>query len=184
MKRPEFNQRKATEATAYLLSKTSDNREYLLLILKLLYIAERRALQQWGRLITWDHFVSMDHGPVLSQTYNLISGSEKRSEIWDRFISDKSDHKISLREMPEIEELSRAELKLLDSVYCEFGAMDRWDLVELTHSFPEWKNPFGSAFPIHLDEILRAENTSPERINQISEELAFLAETQSILPSL
>ena len=40
-------------------------------LLKLLYIVERTALLRWGRPVTFDRFVSMPHGPVMSRTYDL-----------------------------------------------------------------------------------------------------------------
>ncbi len=123
----------------------------------------------------------MDHGPVPSQTYNLISGALSDSQIWDEFISDRSNHQIALRKEPEIDELSRAELNLLDEVLKEFGTMDRWALSEETHKFPEWKNPHGSALPISLEDILSADKGSAEEIDQILEELEALAVAEHTL---
>jgi uncharacterized phage-associated protein len=45
-------------------------------LIKLMYLADRRALLEQGRSITFDRYVSMDHGAVLSQTYNLIVSEE------------------------------------------------------------------------------------------------------------
>ena len=154
MNQPNYNKRKALESAAYLLNKAPSQQEYHILIVKMIYIAERRALQRWGRLITWDHFVSMDQGPVPSQTLSLISGSMQDSVEWDKYISAQEENKISLLKMPEIEELSHAELKLLDEVYEEFGSMIRWDVVDLTHKFSEWTDPKGSAIPIELEDPL------------------------------
>jgi len=181
MKRPPYNQLKATEAVAHLLNSAPGKCEYLILIIKMLYIAERRAFQRWGRLITWDRFVSMDHGPVPSQTYNLISGSTQNSEIWDKYISDSSFHKIYLKEMPICNELSRAEIKLLAEVYNEYGAKDRWAVVHETHLFSEWKDPHGSAIELTLEDILEANHTPPQRVNQIRDELEDLANAHSVL---
>jgi len=52
---------------------------YLKLI-KLLYIIDREALLRWGRPLTGDRYVSMDHGPVLSQTLNLITEEPRPDE--------------------------------------------------------------------------------------------------------
>ena len=180
MKHQVFNQRKATEAAAYLLNKSPGKQEYLLLIIKLLYIAERRSLQKRGSVITWDHFVSMDHGPVMSHTYNLISGSERDSGIWDTHISTRQNHQISLIKMPEIQELSKAELKILEEVYNEFGSKDRWEVVDLTHSFSEWKDPDGSALPIEFEDILKASDTPADTIEAIKVELEASAHARAM----
>lgn len=66
MNQPPFDERKTTEAATHLLCKRPKQKMYLIHLLKLLYIADRRALQRWGRAITWDRYVSMDNGPVLA----------------------------------------------------------------------------------------------------------------------
>jgi hypothetical protein len=48
-----FDERKATEATALLLSLRGGQMHYMKLI-KLLYLADRRALLRWGIPITTD----------------------------------------------------------------------------------------------------------------------------------
>lgn len=177
---PSFNQEKATQAVAYLLNKTANKREYHLLVVKMLYIAERRALQRWGRLITWDRFVSMDHGPVPNQTYALISGGCPNSAYWDQFISDKADHMIELLETPDMRKLSRAEQELLDEVYGEFGSCNRFAVSEQTHTFAEWVDPCGSSLPIELEDILRAGDASEDLIGLIRTELDGLAAAEAI----
>jgi len=168
--RPDFDKIKATEATVYLLNKGENSELYLIHALKMLYIAERRALQRWGRSITWDRFVSMDNGPVLSRTYNLMSGSDRSAEIWDRHISDRSNHKISIAEPLDPQKLSLAELKLLDEVFHEFGHVPRFDVCDHTHKFPEWKDPDGSSLPIEISEILKAADWTDEEIQELENE--------------
>ncbi len=61
-------------------------------LLKLLYLAARGALLAHGRPITYDRYVSMDHGPVLSQTYNLIVAEQSQGQppsYWRQFISQR-----------------------------------------------------------------------------------------------
>jgi uncharacterized phage-associated protein len=67
-----FDESKATEAAAFLLSRSDQTMNYMKLI-KLLYLADREALIRWGRPISTDRYVSMKHGPVLSNVLNLIS---------------------------------------------------------------------------------------------------------------
>ena len=67
-----FNEKKATQAAAYLLRLRGGRMSYMKLI-KLLYLADRISLNRRGRPITTDRYVSMDRGPVLSRTLNLIT---------------------------------------------------------------------------------------------------------------
>lgn len=165
----------------YLLNKGEDSELFLIHTLKMLYIAERRALQRWGRSITWDRFASMDNGPILSRTYNLMSGSDPESELWDRHISDRSDHKIRVAEPLKPQKLSMAELELLDEVFTEFGNVDRFELCELTHEFPEWTDPQGSSQPINIEEILKAGDWTDEEIQALEDEYQNIGTAHSLL---
>jgi len=178
---PRFNAQKATESVAVLL-KMGGGTLHHIHAMKLLYIAERRALQRWGRSITWDKFVSMDNGPVLSQTLNLINGSVPNSQIWDSSISDRADHQISLVNPEEFapQALSRAEIKILEESWNEFGHIDRFKLCEMTHDFPEWQDPHGSSIPINFRSVLEDAHWTPEEITQIESEHAQIFASQQI----
>jgi uncharacterized phage-associated protein len=64
-----FQRKRATQAAARLLDRRGGRMSYMQL-LKLMYLADRNAILAYGRPTTYDWYVSMDHGPVLSQTYN------------------------------------------------------------------------------------------------------------------
>lgn len=166
-----FNERKATEAAAHLLTLRGGQMHYLKL-LKLLYIADREALQRWGIPISHDNYASMDHGPVLSQTYNLIRDGGSR--FWSEHISAPfGDYEIALTLKPETQKLSPIEEKLLDEIYAQYGHSNRWDLVDKTHAFPEWQNPHGSSIPISLKEVLQGLGEPEEEIEAIMAELGY-----------
>ncbi|MFO0142462.1 MAG: Panacea domain-containing protein, partial [Aphanizomenon sp.] len=60
-----FHPEKAVEAAAILIKLHGKPIKYLGL-LKMLYIADRIALERIEQPITGDHYVSMKYGPVLS----------------------------------------------------------------------------------------------------------------------
>lgn len=164
-----FDERKATEAAARFLQLRGGKMHYLKLI-KLLYLADRRALAQWGYPITTDRYVSMDHGPVTSRIYNLLV-DEVDKPFWSQYISPPSEYQVSLiREAPN-DRLSRAEERLIDQVFAEFGYLNRFALVDYVHTLPEWKDPHGSSIPIHIREILEANGLGAEDIEAILQEL-------------
>ena len=66
---------------------------------------------------------------------------------------------------------AEAEIELIHQVFEQFGTMDKWTLVDLSHTFPEWKDPKGSAIPISYSDILKAEHKSEEEIKIIENEL-------------
>jgi uncharacterized phage-associated protein len=177
-----FNEKKATQAAAHLLKLRGGKMSYLKLI-KLLYLADRKALTSWGRPITTDRFVSMNRGPVLSRILDLVTDGEDPGapSIWASFISEPANYEVGLKSDPSDDELSSAEIAVLDEVFKEFGHLGRWELVELTHRLPEWKDPNGGAIPIRISDILKAEGKSPMEISAVEDELSELSEVDLLL---
>lgn len=151
-----FSEEKVTHMASYLLIKNGGRMSYMKL-LKLLYLAEREALVKWGESMSGDKFVSMPQGPVMSSTYDLI---QSRSMIWNSFISSEANYEVSLKPnitLEDLDDLSKSEAKILDSIFEQFGALSRWELVDYTHDkCKEWQDPNGSSFPINTINILLA----------------------------
>jgi uncharacterized phage-associated protein len=177
-----FNERKATQAAARLLKLRGGPMSYMKLI-KLLYLADRQALLRWGRPITTDSYVSMNKGPVLSRVLDLATDevSPGQQSIWAEHITEPEHYEVRMRSDPGDDELSEAESRLLDEVYGEHGAKNRWDLVEMTHNLPEWKNPEGGAIRIDYRDILQAGGKTESEIAAVEEELEGVAMMDSLL---
>ena len=160
---------------AYLLQKRGGRMAYIKL-LKLLYLADREAMGKWGDSISGDCFVSMPHGPVLSQTCDLIRGFGSSIEMgWDFWIKDEDNYEVSLRQPASnrecFDELSNAELGILDGVFEKFGRMRRFEIVKYTHDHcAEWEDPHGSSFPIKPEAVFRAMETKEERVQVLLRE--------------
>lgn len=168
-----FSEKRVAQMAAYLLHKRGGRMAYMKL-LKLLYLAERRAMAKWGNSISGDQFVSMPHGPVLSQTYDLIKGHEGSGSAWDDVIQDENNYEVSLRIPPQqvnedtFDELSPSEIELLDATFNEYGHMNRFEIVRYTHdNCPEWVDPQGSSFPINPAALLRAMGKSEEQVQEM-----------------
>lgn len=169
-----FDELKTTQLACLFIAKSGGSIPYIKL-LKLMYLSDRKSLIQWGEPITGDAFVSMKHGPVLSQTYNLVQEdrSDVEPSVWSKYISPPSNYCLSLRQACDLKELSRAEKKLVDDVFEQYGSMDKWDLVDLLHeNLPEWRDPSGSASPISYESILDASGKNQDEISEIIEELS------------
>lgn len=162
---PGFDVMKAIQACAVLLKAEPGHCMGRLRLLKLLYIAERESLAKTRRFITNDTVVAMDHGPVLSHTYNLIKGEVIASPTWDEFFESQA-YKVKLRQDPGLGELSRREIAKLHEVSEHYANVEDWTVRDLTHLFPEWdKNqpPKGSSKRIPLDDILEATGTTADK---------------------
>jgi uncharacterized phage-associated protein len=180
-----FREAKTTQAAARLLTLRGGEMNYMKLI-KLLYIVEREALLTWGRPVTADRCVSLRHGPVLSQTLNLINEGPVpgMASTWAEHISQPADYRVRLLSPTGDDELSEAEKALIDDVFTRYGAMNRWALVELVHRFPEWQDPDGSALPITYRDILKAGGKTELEIAAILQDIDGVAQADALLPAL
>jgi uncharacterized phage-associated protein len=184
-----FNERKVAQMAAYLLKRRGGTMSHLKLI-KLLYLADREALNSYGASISGDSFFSLPNGPVLSRTLNLMAGViESETQGWETWISDRAEHQVSLRqdfELDALDYLSRADIDILDSVWQQFGTMTRWQLVEYTHSgnCPEWENPNGSSAPISNIKIFSALGKSTEDATLLASDIEAEKTIDRIFASL
>ena len=165
-----FDEAKATAAAAVLLKKLPGRRMSYIQLIKLLYIAERESLRRRGAPVVGDWYVSMKHGPVLSRLYNLIKADEgdlDRRDLWARHVKT-AGFDVELIEDPGTDALSPFEVKLLEEVFDKHRHLDRWRLCNLTHTFPEWRDPGESSSEIEPGDILRAVGRTPEEIEVIA----------------
>lgn len=173
---PRFREDKTTQAAARLLKLGGGKMNHMKLI-KLLYLAERKALIEWGRPITFDSYVSMPHGPVLSFTLDKINGAApprgEAPSYWQQFISEREYHEVRLLqdEVPN-DQLSPAEEQAIDDVFAEFGHMSQYELRDYTHKLGEWQDPDGSSRPIQIRDILLAEGLSEDDVRDVEDALS------------
>ena len=167
-----FNEQRVAQMAAYLLDRAKGRVIKYLKLMKLLYLADRESMKRHGHPISGDRYVSMEHGPVLSHTLNLINGAVKFEERgWGYWIADKADYAVSLRRKASrdaLDELSDADLDVLHDVFEKFGKVDQWDLVKYTHRYcREWKDPNGSSVPISYEDIFKALGRSPAEAKKL-----------------
>lgn len=133
-----FQTLKVVQACAVLL-RQHEGQMSRLRLLKLLYIADRECLAESLRPVTGDRPVSMDHGPVLTRTYNLIKSLDIDSPLWDRFIQLHGPQDLRLIENPGVEKLSQYEIDKLQSISERHRSMNDYDIALETHQFAEWQ---------------------------------------------
>ena len=179
---PNFKEEDTTQVAAFFL-KLNDKKMNYLKLLKLLYITDKEALLRYGRPITYDNYVSMDCGPILIQTFNIINGcvEPERNKYWSEFISKPENYEVTLLRESSIDRLSQNEHELIKDIFREFGTKDQWELVKITQNFLEWQDPLGSIIPIDYRDILRAGNISEQEIDIILEEIEHFNYVEKIL---
>ncbi len=131
------------EAIYYFISRFE--RCDSLKMVKLIYLADKYHLIQFGRTITDDEYFAMRRGPVGSLVADVISFNENiLSEDEIAMIKGyfQPGREYILLERTQVgrvpEHLSKSDLHALEEVLESFGQLGRDELVKLVHRFPEW----------------------------------------------
>lgn len=150
-----FDSTKAIEAAA-VIARREGKRIGRLRLLKLLYIADRKAIAERGKPLLGCKAVAMDNGPLHSDVYNMIKGEHAHAPTWSKFFTLSGKRDLQLTEEPENLALSRNDIEILQDVVDRHADIDDWQLSELTHGFEEWKNTYkeGTSRPIELEAII------------------------------
>lgn len=173
-----FDTRKAVQAAAVLLKHVPGQQMPYLQLLKLLYIADRESFRETKRPVLGGRRVAMKKGPLHSEVYDLIKGQGENPALWFQYLR-LDEYDIELAHDPGDSELSDYEVDLLSRTAKGYGALTNWQLVELTHAFPEWEKNYrdheaNTSRTIHISDILDAVGLQDEKI-------AILAEIHSEL---
>ena len=181
-----FDEDKAAEAAAHLLTRAGQPMTYFKLI-KLLYLADREALIRSGYPITGDRMVSMPHGPVLSLVLDKVNLGKSPSiasglSPWFEYVSEPDGYNVSLKKAPPRDgALSDFEIELLGEIFDRYGHLDNWALRDLTHELPEYIDPQGSMVPIEPEVILHSAGKPDSEIQAIVDDAeAFVSLRRSL----
>lgn len=121
---------------------------------KLLWLADRYHLRQFGRTITGDTFFALPHGVVPSDAKNVVEHQNTHipndEEYAAKYIKRISKYSFQAVTEPDVMEFSDSDQEALDKVLKAYGKLDQYQLEELSHTFPEW---------LAYKEKLEAENT-------------------------
>lgn len=163
-----FSEQKVAQMAAFFLTRRGGSMSHLKLM-KLLYLADREAMARFDVPVSDDTHCSMNKGPVLSYTLDLMKGV-RQHPAWSALISPLDNNNLHLVKnitaLDELDELSRADLNVLESVYQAYGHKNRWDLVDLTHTFPEWNDPGRSSTPIDQTLTFQSFGCSEEQARE------------------
>lgn len=170
-----FQEPKVAQMAAFLLDRAGGRLD-ILKLMKLMYLADREAMDRFGSPISFDNMVSMPHGPVLSRTLDYMNGTlESVPGGWDDLIRDREGHVVSLKEgfvasRDQFALLSDADIDVLDAIWNKYGTMTGSQLRNFTHSHcTEWKDPDGSSYPISERDVFLALGRSAEVAQELAE---------------
>ena len=169
-----FNPKKTAQAGALLLRLNGgDMSKYI--FIKMLYLADRESLALWGEPLTGDEAVSMEFGPVLSAIYDMTKGEHPGLRAdWEPFISDAEEetNRVFLKTDPGDDELSPAEIKILEGIHARFKDFTWKMMRDHCHGFEEYDSTVGkSSRPIQPEKIMTAVGKKPEDIERTQQSL-------------
>lgn len=176
-----YSSEKILQEVVFLLSENG-GRMNLLKLMKELYLIDRASIAERDASVSGDIFVSMPHGPVLSQTLNMLYDIPHND--WSKYL-DKIESKyfpdIQMKQSMEFDRLSLKDIQYIRNVSSEFKNATEYDLEKYTHDLPEWKDPEGSSCKISFQSVMRALGKTEEEIQAAKaeyEQISNLAELQ------
>jgi uncharacterized phage-associated protein len=158
-----FRSRKAAQMCAYFAVRSTYKGKQGLIeklkLIKLLYLAERRSLGERHVPMLYDELFSLPHGPICSSTLNGIDG-HIHAEIWDEYLAHNGNLTLSVRSFAreEFDEISDAEIDILEETWKQFGSKSASDLRNWSHeNCPEYTEVGpGNRLAISYRDVLKA----------------------------
>ena len=144
MPKAKFDQRKALHALLFVVTHLPKPAN-VYNVLKCLYYADRKHLQEFGRQIYDETFYALEHGPVPSAAYEIIKYANGRAK-WDlQFpeafeLLDVNDIHVSARGPVDTELLSRSDMACLLDAARKYGKMPFGKLKKLSHQGKAFAN--------------------------------------------
>lgn len=174
---------KAAQVAHFFISQGGGQMEILKLV-KLIYLADRLSLEMRRAPIVGGTYYALPHGPITSEVLNLINeGTREGNSRWEQLISARADHQVAVHHpLPEYDALAPTEIRLLEEIWQQFGALDKWALVDWTHQHcPEWSDPDGGRAEISARRLVESFAWNQNEVDDFEAELAAQARLQSLI---
>jgi uncharacterized phage-associated protein len=163
-----FDAPKSVETIVYIAQKTHD----LFHVVKTLYYADKFHLKNYGRLITGDHYVAMDEGPVPSGAYDLIKevrgdGVVKSGARPEQAFKVEKHINVIPRRKPNLDYLSESDIEALDKAIGIYARMDFGRLWRIAHNERPYQDAAHNA-SISLVSIIKSLPNADEVLEYLS----------------
>lgn len=137
-----YSTKKIIQALAYIAYQQPCHKVNSMKAYKLLWLADRYHLRQFGRTITGDVFYALPHGVVPSDAKNIVehlATHRPTDESYrDKYIKRLGKYSYQAVSEPDVMEFSDSDQEALDKILQVYGTLDQYQLEELSHKFPEW----------------------------------------------
>lgn len=143
MTRFRFKWKKAVEAIDFIAQQKPGITQYY--IGKVIFFADREHLLDFGRPITGDKFVAMEHGPVPSAIRDLLKADsgypdEMLDYLDSRILIEHKGNKqlVHSKRANKFPSLSGSDMEYLSDSLTNFGNMSFGDLKNISHQDPAY----------------------------------------------
>jgi len=156
----DFKLEKTVQVINFFLNQDESKSMSKMKLLKLIWLADRYTMRNYGYSITHDDYYAMEHGPVGTVTKDILDAI-KKNEYIDKFIKVVSDREIESIEAIDFEEFSETDLSTLRMVQAVYGKIETYSLREYTHKFPEWVrfekiiSSNGGSHKMHIEDFFK-----------------------------
>lgn len=168
-----LNYAKCIEGIQLLAATQPDITQYY--IGKVFFFADREHLIDWGRTISGDRYVAMQHGPVPSTIYNLlVATSGEPDEIVDDLlarvkmqVNGNKVHVSSFEKNPTCPSLSNTDKEYLLSSLSIHGAMKFGEIKVKSHSDVSYEDAWSQGGLNNEMDMRLWFSDSPEMLSEI-----------------
>jgi uncharacterized phage-associated protein len=180
MEKVEFkvNFEKCTQALNFFAHKAGGHINKMK-ALKLVFFADRYHVRKYGRLLTNDSYMAMEHGPVPSKTKDIAESNNYLEDSIKNYSENFIDpiNNLVLRSKSEVDEdvFSESDLEALNFAWNTFGHFDPYELRDITHNYPEWykfkdKLTCGACYSMNILDFLHDPKGNSNKCYELSED--------------
>lgn len=176
-----FQSRKAAQLCVFFALKSGRGTIEKLKLIKLAYLSERECLGRHRHPMLFDEFYSLPHGPICSSTLNGINGVI-HEDTWGEFLARNGNIVVALKSFArdDLDELSDAEIDVLESIWREFGGMTASQLRNYSHdNCPEYTEIESGRIPITYREVLEA--LGDPQAEDVDRDISEMRRAESVL---
>lgn len=131
-----FDRDKALEVIVFIAKELKS--PTLQSISKMLYLADKQHLQDYGRLICGDKYVAREHGPVPSAIYEMMKVADNRASIdidWDIMIQEAiiviNGRSVASKRDCNRDMLSQSDIECIEKVIADYGGKTLGQLTDI-----------------------------------------------------
>lgn len=177
---------KILESIVYLINRRNEKAGVQPLsqydIVKAIFLADRSHLNKYGRPVTFDNYVAMEHGPVPTVTYDTLKPASgffakmfQREKPWTILPEGKINRFVKADRPHNKDVLSATDLEALDYGLQTVTSLSFGQLKKLTHDHPAYIEAWTRRGTADASDIDMQRLLEDEKDNETIERLAYIS---------